>query len=158
VDAPTHFLKAGLTIDQLPLDSLIGECVVIDCSSVAEKITVSDLEKHADCFKVDIFLVIKTKNSEGHPTELFDHNFVYIDKSAAQYIVSKKFKGIGFDYLGIERAQPLHETHAIFMQNNITIIEGLRLKDIDAGSYTLICLPLLVVGSEAAPARAVLMR
>jgi arylformamidase len=70
----------------------------------------------------------------------------------------KKVKAIGIDYLGIERNQPDHATHTILMKHNIAIIEGLRLADAVAGDYFFICLPLNVIGLEAAPARAVLLR
>ena len=32
IDAPTHYLKSGDTIDTIPLNSLIGKCRVIDMS------------------------------------------------------------------------------------------------------------------------------
>jgi arylformamidase len=73
-------------------------------------------------------------------------------------LAEKKVKAVGIDYLGIERNQPDHATHTILMNNNITIIEGLRLADVMAGDYFFICLPLNVVGLEAAPARALLLQ
>ena len=63
---------------------------------------------------------------------------------------------MGIDYLGIERNQPHHETHRAFLENNIVILEGLRLQDITPGSYELICLPLALQEIDAAPARAIL--
>jgi len=40
---------------------------------------------------------------------------------------------------------------------DVTIIEGLRLGHVQAGSYFFVCLPLYAIGLEAAPARAILM-
>ncbi len=68
-------------------------------------------------------------------------------------------KAVGTDYLGIERDQPGHETHRALLSHRVAIIEGLRLADVDAGKrYYLLCLPLKIVGFEAAPARAVLLK
>ena len=88
---------------------------------------------------------------------MFHYNFVYVDKSAAEYLVQIKSVAIGIDYLGIERDQPQHDTHALLLQNNIPIIEGLRLGHVKPGYYTLMCLPLLIPGLDAAPARAILI-
>ena len=46
---------------------------------------------------------------------------------------------------------------AAFVSIVLTIIEGLRLRQVEAGSYFCCCLPLYTIGIEAAPARAVLL-
>lgn len=155
VDAPSHFLANGKTIDQLSLDSLIGRCKVFDLSDVVDAIKGSDLQSY-DIQEGDIVL-FKTTNSLRMPTEKFDSHFVYVDVTAAQLLARKKVKAVGIDYLGIERSHPDHPTHITLMEHNITIIEGLRLSAVQPGEYTLCCLPLNIIGLEAAPARAVLI-
>ncbi len=160
IDAPAHFSKDGATVDQVPFDHLISNCKVFDLTEVkekngVEKISASDLQE-LDIQENDIVL-FKTKNSELPAQGQFEPNFVYLDKTAAQYLASKKVKTVGIDYLGIERAQPEHETHKIFFKANITIIEGLRLGDVSPGEYFLICLPVKFEGVEAALSRAVLL-
>jgi arylformamidase len=154
VDTPAHFLENGATIDHINLDHLIGPCRVLDLTAVIEKVVVKDLERHAPC--EGEILLLKTRNSVHLPTAPFDQNFVYISAEAADYIVSKKIKTIGIDYLGIERNQPGHETHRSLLSAGIVIIEGLRLESVSTGSYTLCCLPLSLPGLDASPARAVL--
>lgn len=68
----------------------------------------------------------------------------------------KGIRGVGIDSLGIERSQPEHETHKVLLGNNIIIIEGLRLQDIDEGVYMMYALPLKIVGGDGAPARVIL--
>lgn len=160
IDAPMHFLRDGNTVDSISFDYLIGECKVFDftCAEeniAKEKITASDLQK-LDIQENDIVL-FKTKNSFFSAQGKFEPNFVYLDKTAAQFLASKKIKTVGIDYLGIERAQPEHETHKIFFKANVTIIEGLRLGDVNPGKYFLICLPVKFEGVEAALSRAVLL-
>lgn len=156
IDAPIHFIPDGKSVDQIKLDSLIGECKVFDLTNISEKITALDLQKF-DIQENDIIL-FKTKNSSFSATGTFESNFIYLDKSAAEYLVSKKIKTIGIDYLGIERNQPDHETHKLLFASNITIIEGLRLFGVDSGEYFLVCLPVKLEGIEAAPVRAILLR
>ena len=156
IDAPSHFLGNGKTIEKINISSLIGSCKVLDFTDCNEKITNNEFQKFS-IEKNDIILV-KTKNSKRSPTDLFDHNFVYLDQQAAQWLVDCKIKAFGIDYLGIERHNPGHETHTTLLKNDICIIEGLRLDHVSPGSYTLCCLPLLINDCDGAPARAVLLK
>ena len=154
IDSPAHFLKDGKTLDQLDLNKLIGECKILDVTHIEEKIAKKDLEKF-DIQKDDIIL-LKTKNSDLGTTKKFNPNFVYLEKTGAEFLASKKIKSVGIDYLGIERNQPNHETHKLLMQNDIIIIEGFRLKQITQKTGFFYCLPLFLPSIEAAPCRAIL--
>ena len=154
VDAPAHFLQHGTTIDQFSIQQLVGSCVVLECMDV-QKIRSSDVEGR-DIRLGDIVL-FKTKNSLLSSEDVFNSDFVYVEKSAAEFLVQQKVKAVGIDYIGIERDQPQHETHTVLLSKNIPIIEGLRLRQVHPGRYTLFCFPLAVKGLEAAPARAFLM-
>lgn len=155
VDGPAHFLPTGQTIDKIELNNLVGPCRVLDLTSVTDKITVEDLEGLG--IAQNEIVLLKTTNSFREPNDRFTYSFVYIDKLAAQYLAAQNIKAIGFDYLGIERNQPNHETHKAFMQFNIPIIEGLRLGTVSSGNYFLCCLPLKCIGIDSAPARAILI-
>jgi len=155
VDAPAHFFERGDTIDKLPLERLVGPCVVLDLTHVKKKVTRDDLE-HYDLDEGEVVL-LKTKNSDKAPTSSFDSAFVYLDESGAHYLAECQVGAVGIDYLGIERDQPDHTTHRMLMRADIPIIEGLRLKDVEEGEYILFCLPLKLVGIDAAPARALLL-
>lgn len=155
VDAPAHFLENGETIDFVDLDKLIGKCQVIDFTDIDEKISCNDLKN----IKIDSdILLFKTKNSFLSSVAPFDSDFIYLDSSAANYLIENfNLKSIGIDYLGVERNQPAHLTHTTFLEAGIPIIEGLRLQNVQTGNYNLICMPLLVEGADAAPARACLI-
>jgi len=156
IDAPSHFLKDGKTIDEMHLDRFIGSCKVLDMMAVMERIT-RDWLQDQDIQENDIIL-FKTQNSATSATDLFTPHFIYLEVSGAEYLVEKKVKAVGIDYLGIEHSQHGHLTHLALMHADITIIEGLRLGHVEPGTYQFICLPLYVVGLEAAPARAILMK
>ncbi|MDP3888915.1 MAG: cyclase family protein, partial [bacterium] len=94
VDAPSHFLKDGKTIDQIDLNRLVGTCKVIDVTNVSEIITRDRLTKHgADLSEGDIVL-LKTSNSIKSETDPFTPHFVYLHVSGAEYLAEKKIKAV----------------------------------------------------------------
>ncbi len=155
IDAPAHFMKKGISIDQFHALQCVGSALVIDMTHVDTCID----QKHLYNVNIepDMIVLFKTKNSMHAATAPFDYNFVYINASAADYLAKQSIRAVGIDYLGIERNQPDHETHKAFMQHNIPIIEGLRLEQAQSGTYFLWCLPLKMPGLDGAPARALLI-
>lgn len=156
VDAPSHKLADGKTIDQIPLENLIGPAVVLDLTHIDNAITDEDLKSYT-LDQGDIVL-LKTKNSALADDAPFFSEFVYLAASGAALLAYMGVKAVGIDYLGIERNSPAHETHTTLLSKNIPIIEGLRLALTAPGRYQLYCLPLASLGIEAAPARAILMK
>lgn len=156
IDAPAHFVADGATIDAIDLRSVVGTCQVLDLTAVNDRITVADLERHK--ISANDIVLFKTRNSQKPPTALDTMDFVYLDAEAASYLVLKGVRAVGTDHLGIERGQPKHETHITLLQAGVIIIEGLRLAYVVPGNYFLCCLPLAIVGGDAAPARAILLK
>ena len=102
IDAPSHFLENGKSVDSISLNDLIGPCSVIDLTDVLDVITKENLIPYQDILQSSDIVLFKTKNSARSSEEVFDFNFVYLDKTAAEYIQQSNLKVIGFDYLGIE--------------------------------------------------------
>lgn len=151
IDAPFHMLDMGDTIEKIDLNNLIGKAEVLDMTHIEDRITAKDLEDKP--IIKDGFILFKTKNSM---TEEYENDFVFLEKSGAQYLKDKGITGVGIDSLGIERNQPGHETHTILLGSGCIIIEGLRLKGIDEGEYMMYALPLKIKGGDGAPARVIL--
>ncbi len=152
IDFPLHTMNRGKDSNHHELKTFLGMAKVFDLSFVNDHITLNDIQSF-DIEEND-FVLFKTKNSE---VEAFDFNFIYLDLSAAQYLKERKIRGVGIDALGIERNQPNHPTHDVLLGNNIIILEGLRLKGIEAKRYEFICLPLKIDDVEALPVRAILI-
>jgi arylformamidase len=154
IDAPSHFIKNGPTVDALELEYTMGECKVLDFTDVVDKIT----DEHLSMYDIEFedIILLKTKNSSLKPDAPFKKDFVYLDESGARYLADIGIRAVGIDYLGIERDQPDHATHVTLMLADVVIIEGLRLGHVEQDLYSLVCLPLAVQGAEAAPARAIL--
>jgi arylformamidase len=152
LDAALHMIPGGKTIEAIPLERLVGPARVLDLTDVAEAVTKADLERWA--VQPGEWILLKTRNSLS---EQFDPNFVYLAADGALYAKELQLRGIGTDGLGIERAQPDYMTHKTLLENDICIVEGLRLKDVPAGTYFMVIAPLKLTGIDAAPARAFLI-
>lgn len=151
IDAELHMVPGGRTIEAVGLDKLVRSCRVIDLTSVTGGITKADLEAHQP--KAGEFLLFKTRNSSE---DEFNFEFIYLAADGARYLADIGVAGVGIDGLGVERAQPDHETHVALLTKDIVIIEGLRLQDVPVGEYFMVALPLKLTGIDAAPARVVL--
>jgi len=157
IDAPSHFMRDGKTIDQLDLHMFFGPSVVVDCTAVGQAITAEFLQKES--IKENDIVLLKTVNSAFGDNDSFNPYFTGLDVSGALYLIEKKIKAVGIDYFSIERTQDSrHLVHHELFKNNVGIIEGLRLLHVDAGSYLFCGFPLKMVGIDAAPARVVLIK
>ncbi|MEZ5003157.1 MAG: cyclase family protein [Chitinophagales bacterium] len=156
IDAPAHFVKNGTTIESIPLETLVGDAVVIEIKGV-KRIT----SEHLMAANIPLTtqrLLIKTDNdrywnNEVHP---FKQDFAALTKDAAHWLVNQKILLVGIDYLSIQIFTDQPDTHLILLNNNVIILETINLSKIVPGKYELYCMPLLVVGAEAAPARVIL--
>lgn len=155
IDAPLHFLKDGVSVDELPLETFIGRVKVFEMLE-EDVITRALLEKKNIEYGDRIFL--KTKNSEYLKQDEFYKDFVFLSPDAALYLVDKCVRIVGIDYLSIEKYNSEdYAVHKILLKNNIIIVEGLDLKDVDEGEYKYVCLPLKIKNCDGAPARVILI-
>lgn len=158
VDAPRHFLPQGATVEALALDVLIGAAVVVEMPD-CDAITPADLDSlHLPLGTTR--LLFKTRNSQlwRQPEHPFEPNFVALTSDAAAWVVDRGIQLVGVDYLSVQRfydSEPL--THCRLLEAGVVIVEGLNLAAVAPGEYHFICLPLKLVGSDGAPARAVLV-
>ena len=151
VDAPLHMMNDGETMETIPLERLVRPVKLFDLTHVNDGITKEDIAD-LPIDKGD-FVLFKTSNSLD---EAFNFEFIYVKEDAARYLAEKGIDGVGIDSLGIERAQEGHPTHRTLFQNDIIVMEGLRLKDVEAGQYFMVAAPLKVIGTDASPARVLL--
>jgi arylformamidase len=157
MDAPRHYLPDGAGIEAFPISAGVGHARVIAISD-PELIGVRELRPYR--LTKGERVLFKTRNSEEHwTTSKFQEKFVHIPHETAAYLGDCCVQTVGVDYLsvgGYDTDGP--ETHRTLLKAGIWIIEGLNLKDVEPGDYELICLPLKILGSDGAPARAVLRR
>ena len=156
VDAPSHFIAGGRTVEQIPLTLLIGTATVVHFEK-EPAITAQALAGKGIPEKTKR-LLIRTSNSRlwEQDEPVFEPEFVALTADAASWIVAHGIQLVGIDYLSIQRFRDPPDTHRILLESGMVILEGLNLHNIDPGRYELICLPLKIQGAEGAPARAIL--
>jgi arylformamidase len=157
MDAPLHFVRNARSIDAMPLDATVGRARVIRIND-SKSIRREELLGHA--ILPGERILFKTANSDhAWDSDQFDENFVFIAQDGARYLAEQRVLCVGVDYLsvgGFREDGP--ETHHALLEAGIWIIEGLNLKGAEPGEYELACLPLKLMGSEGAPARAIIRR
>jgi arylformamidase len=159
VDAPHHFLNNGHTIEQLPLDILTGPCYVTQLPDGIEAISAEALDSMslpADTTRI----LFGTSNSKFwvRSETKFQEDFVAVTVDGADWLVEYGVQLVGVDYLSVAPFRDSVPTHTILLQAGIVVIEGLDLSAVPRGFYDLYCLPLKLLGSDGAPARAILVR
>jgi arylformamidase len=155
MDAPLHFLRNGRSLDRMPLDATIGPARVIEIRD-KEAVKVEEIKNQR--IKAGERVLFKTRNStRSWKSDNFDEDFVYISKEAAAFLAKTKVMTVGIDYLSVGgfRKDGV-ETHHALLGAGIWVIEGLNLAKVKPGRYELNCLPLKVLNSDGAPARALL--
>ena len=157
VDSERHFFDDGRTVDQIPLETLMGPAKVLEYGPETTSVTRTDLERHnlAGVQRV----LLKTRNS-GYLTQdtAFHRDFTYLAPDGAAYLVELGVKLVGIDYLSIEQFHSgHHRTHLTLLGAKVVIVEGLNLVEVPAGQYEFYCLPIKLAGCDGAPARAVLV-
>jgi len=154
VDAPAHFLDGGATVDQLPLEILLGKARVVELSS-RERVERADME--ALDLRDDLRVLLKTRMSGQMLRTAYQEDHLYVTVDAAHYLAQAGIKLVGFDYLSIDRAGSADfPAHHALLGKGVVVVEGLDLSEVEPGEYDMTCLPLRVGGGDAAPARVVL--
>ena len=147
VDAPCHFLAGAGGVETLPLDALVGPCVVVEAEAVAGELTADAFAGLAPDAERVLF---KTAGAEpsgsGEPTGL--------SPEAAAEAVRRGLRLVGIDSLTIGGP----EAHRTLLAAGVVPLEGVDLRGVEPGPYGLACLPLLLAGADGAPARTVLLR
>lgn len=161
VDAPNHFIEGTSRVIDMPLDVLIGDARVVEIADDVMAIDETHINKES--LQGATRVLFKTRNSAfwSEQEKGFRTDFTYITPEAAQILVDAGVQLVGIDYLSVEKFKSeSFDTHTTLLSNKVVIVEGLDLREIEAGEYELICLPLKINGGtgDGAPARAVLRK
>jgi arylformamidase len=158
VDAPHHFMNDCRTIESLPLEVLTGPAYVVHFPDEVKAITASLLESTA-IPSGTTRLLFRTRNSHLWRTGEweFKTDFVAVSADGAEWLVQHGIELVGVDYLSVAPFGDGAPTHKILLGAGVVALEGLDLSEVERGTYDLYCLPLKLLGSDGAPARAILV-
>jgi len=156
VDAAKHFFDDGQTVDQIPLDRLIGPAILIAVDQALMSVGARDLQTHD--LNGHKRVLIRTRNSGFLLDKDFHRDYTFLAPDGAEYLVELGVELVGIDYLSIEQFHSgHHRTHRTLLEKDVVIVEGLHLWGPSPGEYDLYCLPLRLEGLDGAPARAILI-
>ena len=158
VDPPIHFVEGGATIDAMPLETLVGEALVVDLRGVGT-IGAEELEALELPADVERLLFLTDWSARwAEPSPAFPDVVTCVSAEGARWLIARGIRLVGTDFISIEGADdPTFPVHRALLGANIAIVEGLDLRDVPAGRYTLWCLPLKIQDGDGGPARVVLV-
>lgn len=179
VDAPVHFARGRWTVDQIPLDRLIGNAAVVDVSSASAanpdyQVAVADFtdwERAHGRLEPDLIVLIRTDfsrrwpdavaylgTSEKGPGAVPKLHFPGLHPDAAKWLAeNRKVKAVGLDTASIDYGQSsLFESHRTLYERNIPAFENLTALDqLPARGAVVYMLPMKIGGGSGSPLRAV---
>jgi arylformamidase len=155
VDAPYHFIDGGARLGEVALERMVGEALVVDLRGRA---AVDAAALDSASLRTGDILLCRTDNSWRWEKAEFQRDFVYLTLDAAGLLVERGIRAVGIDYLSIEQfGSSDFPVHHRLLGAGVFVIEGLDLRAVEPGRYTLVCLPLKFPDLDGAPARAVLL-
>jgi len=179
IDAPVHFAQGKWTVDQIPLDRLIGPAVVIDVSAQSaanadHQVSVDDLtrwEAEHGAIPPDAIVLLRTGFSTRWPdaqaylgtagkgaSAVAQLHFPGLHPDAARWLAeTRQIKAVGLDTASIDYGQSTRfESHRILYERNIPAFENLTALDqLPATGATVFALPMKIAGGSGGPLRAV---
>ncbi len=154
-DAPNHYDPKGVSIDERPLGYYLGPCQVISVRlQRGERIRTKDL----GVTRVGAPRVLFKTESYPDP-DRWNNDFNSLSAELVDELASQDVVLVGIDTPSIDPADDEGlESHQAAARHDLAILEGIVLKDVPDGFYTLVALPLRLKGADASPVRAVLIK
>jgi kynurenine formamidase len=164
IDAPRHAIPNGATIDEIPLDALIGEAALLRLPAVskARPIDEADLQPFEATIAANPRIVLETgwaRETWGTPRYFTEGP--YLTRAAAHYLARFPIRLIGMDFPNIDSAEETRPgisapNHVILLGKGLVLVENLlRLHEIKDATFRLIALPLRLIGGDGCPCRVV---
>ncbi len=159
LDAPSHIVKGGMTLDRIPLETLIGKAVLIDFSYKGKKdrITARDLQAHDNMLRTGAKVLVRTGWDSQYGSTIFFQDFPSLTLEAAQELAERRIALLGMDTPSPSPVDDLEQgIHKTLLDAGIVLLECLtNLHRIRGSECELIVLPPLFKGFSGSPCRAV---
>ena len=179
VDAPIHFAAGRKTVDELPVEQLVGPAAVIDVAEKARgnrdyQVGISDFEAwEAEHGRLPdgCIVLLNTGSSHWWPDKkpymgtdrrgeeaIGELHFPGLDPKAASWLVeNRRIKAIGLDTPSIDYGQStLFESHRILFEKNIPALENVANMDpLPPLGAVVFALPMKIAGGSGGPTRIV---
>jgi arylformamidase len=151
LDAPSHYLSSGASVDRIPLQKLIGMARVLDMEDAGNSITAASLSEKLHGWKR---ILIRTRASGAGS---FGPEFPHLEPDAARLLAGNGTLLVGIDSPSIEAPGGDGSVHRELLGRGIAILELLDLSGVPEGDYFMVALPLRLEGLDGSPARVILL-
>jgi len=158
IDAPLHFFEDGTSVDQIPLNQLIGEGCLIDVRCSTGAITPEALSRAIEVSKglePGVFAVIRTGWDKyfGEP-KMYDHP--YLTGPSAQLLIEQGVSLVAIDAIGVDDSSGWEfPAHSLLLAAGIPIVENVRhLGLLTEPRLGFAFIPMAIDEGDAAPVRA----
>jgi arylformamidase len=150
----THpYAEAGVRIGGIDLARYIGPCRVVDVRTAGKVVEPHYITNSLDGSPPHLLL----RTHERAPLEAWDSGFASVAPDTIKLAAYHGIFLIGTDMPSLDpETSKTMDAHRAIFAHGMSILGGLVLDEISAGDFELIALPLKLVDSDAAPARAVL--
>jgi len=179
IDAPVHFAQGRRTVDQIPIEQLVGEAVVIDVTATCAthpdyQVTIGDFEGWEQAHGTipeGAIVMIQTGHSRSWPdaarylgtalrgeTAAANLHFPGLHPHGARWLAEqRRIKAVGIDTASIDHGpSSTFESHRILNARNIPAFENITgLDRLPAVGAYVIALPMKIKGGSGAPLRAI---
>ncbi len=161
LDAPYHFVKNGLKINQISLDRLIGQGIIIklrkSSNAPITKLDITTFEKKNGLIPNHSSVFFYTGWQKNLKKQNYFTENPGLNISSAKYLASKKINLVGIDSPNIDLGKDeSFNVHHILSKNNILIVENLaNMNKIRSKKFTFTILPLKLKDATGSPVRAI---
>lgn len=159
IDAPSHLIEGGQTIEEVSLDMLVGPAVAVTVEKgPGQEITAEDLEAAVAQMSPGDALLIRTGWGRKFGDEDYDDH-PYLSEDAARWIVDRGFRLVGLDVTTPDMPGHLRtedfdfQVHRILLGSGVLIVEHLYLEEVVGEKFQLLIGALKVQHADGAPAR-----
>lgn len=153
IDAPSHMVERGKSLNQFPVDRFFGRGVLVDGT---ERVTVSSLEKY-EIEPKDIVLVY-TAASENYNAPDYYEKVPPIEVDAAEWLGDRHVSMVGFDAGTSDygsKHDPPFGIHRALLSRDVLIIENLiGLRELIGKIFRVFAFPL-AMEIDGAPMRVI---
>lgn len=153
-DAPSHYHAKGVSIEKRPLSRYMGLAQVVRIRGLKAKERVMPGHLRVE---ISASRVLFDTGSFPNP-EKWNPEFNSLSPELLNVLADQGVKLVGIDTPSVdpEDSKAL-ESHQVLFARDFAVLEGLYLKDVPEGLYTLLALPLPIEEGDASPVRAVLL-
>ena len=153
-DGPNHYGKDAPAIDERSLDYYLGPCQVLRVNvarstRIIPAMLPRELRMPRVLFATGTYLDPQNWNAD----------FAALSVELIDLLHERGVITVGIDTPSVDLFESKDlPAHKALLRHDMAILEGLALKDVPEGTYELIALPLPLVGFDASPVRAVLIK